>query len=214
MADPFSPLIQSLLSAIKSLISRSSQEDESQRESNHKQRFVARSSETSQNNVAKNSTALSSLDAEAIESEIRLTRKFSLADAIGKEGGSFLRSDSTIPRPLQAANIISHFIQTHAKEPAGAFSATLQTWSCNDIRFSRQLDTPLQALSEVIDSLLSEATTFYEFARQVAIAQGQLTGSRPYFQQPNQPPHPEADYTHDHIQAELKYLQQQLKTRP
>ena len=147
---------------------------------------------------------------ETIEAEIRATRSFSLAEAIGREGGSFLRSDSTIPRPLQAANVIANFIQTHADEPASAFSTTLQAWTTSDIRLSQQLDTPLNALSAVVDSLLSEPTTFYEFARQIAIAQGQLVGTRPYFQQPNQPPHPEADYTHATIRAELIRLRQQL----
>lgn len=150
------------------------------------------------------------LDAESIEAEIRATRKFSLADAIGKEGGSFLRSGSTIPRPLQAANVITHFIQTHTTEPTGAFSTTLQAWSCQDIRLSQQLDNPLNALASIIESLLGEPTSFYEFARQIAIAQSQLTGDRPYFQRPNQPPHPDADYTHDAIQSELRHLQQQL----
>ncbi|MFK8184677.1 MAG: hypothetical protein AB8B99_15005 [Phormidesmis sp.] len=169
--------------------------------------------EGSQNQDVRNETHQSEvlqLDAEAVEAEIRASRKFSLADAIGKEGGSFLRSGSTIPRPLQAANIITHFIQSHTSEPTGPFSTTLQLWSCQDIRLSRQLDKPLSALAEIIASLLDESTTFYEFARQIAIAHSNLTGDRPYFQAPNQPPHPDADYTHDAIRAELIRLQQQL----
>ena len=142
--------------------------------------------------------------------DIRATRKFSLADAIGKEAGSFLKSNAAIPRPIRAANILNHFIHTHTSESTGALSTTLQLWSRQDIRVSRQLDTPLNALDEIISSLLCEPTTFYEFARQVAIAHSQITGERPYFQSPNQPPNPKADYTYETIRTELKHLQKQL----
>ncbi|MEM6450262.1 MAG: hypothetical protein AAF703_08115 [Cyanobacteria bacterium P01_D01_bin.105] len=147
-----------------------------------------------------------------IEADIRATRKFSLADAIGKEGGGFLRSGSTIPRPLQATNVIDHFIQTHTREPTSALATTLQQWSHHDIRLSQRLDAPLSALAALVDALLTEPTTFYEFARQIAIAHGQLTGERPHFQQPNHPPHPDADYTHDSIRTELTHLQCQLQS--
>jgi len=151
-------------------------------------------------------------DANALEAEIRAARKFSLADAIGKEGGSFLKSSAAIPRPLRATNAINQFIQTCAAEPTGALSTTLQQWASQDIGLSRQLDTPLKALADILSGLLREPTTFCEFARQVAIAHAQLTGDRPYFQLRDQPPHPDADYTHDAIRAELKRLLQQLQS--
>lgn len=141
-----------------------------------------------------------------LQQEIRAQRKFSMAEAIGREGGSFMKGESTIPRPLRATTEINQFITAHLSDPASALSTTLQAWACDDIRVSRQLDTPLRALEQIMASLLAEPTTFCEFARQVAIAQSKLTGDRPYFQLPNQPPHPEASYTHATISAELKNL--------
>lgn len=146
-----------------------------------------------------------------LQKEIRATRKFSIAEAIGREGGRFMKGESTIPRPLRATTEISQFITHHLSDPTSAFATTLHTWVSGDLRVSRQLDTPLVAFAQVVESTLGEPTIFCEFARQVAIAQSQLTGDRPYFQQPDQPPHPEADYTHESIRAELLDLLQQLE---
>lgn len=153
----------------------------------------------------------SAQNADELQKEIRAQRKFSLAEAIGREGGSFMKGESTIPRPLRAIAQINQFIISHLANPTGALSTTLQNWASQDIRVSRQLDTPLIALAQIIESILAEPTTFYEFARQVAIAQSTLTGDRPYFQQPNSPPHPEADYAHHTIRTELATLLQALQ---
>lgn len=144
-----------------------------------------------------------------LQREIRAERKFSLAEAISREGGSFMKGESTIPRPLRATTEIKQFITTYL-EPAGAIATTLQTWASHDIRLSRQLDTPLVALSEVIASLLAEPTTLSEFARQVAIAHSQITGDRPQFHRPDQPPDPTAAHTHQSIRAALSTLHQQI----
>lgn len=153
-----------------------------------------------------------------IQKEIRDGRKFTLAEAIGRESGSFMKGDSSIPRPLRAATQINQFITKHSTDPAGALPTTLCTWANNDIRVSRQLDTPLVALAQIIESTLNEPTSFCELARQVAITHSQLTGDRPYFQSFGQPPHPEAEYTHDAISAELLRLKdiltQQLSQPP
>ncbi len=146
-----------------------------------------------------------------LQREIRAERKFSLAEAIGREGGSFMKGESAIPRPLRATNAIKQFITTHSDDPTGALATELYVWSIADIRVSRQLDTPLGALFEIVESLLSESTTFYEFARRIAIAQAKLTGDRPHFQKPNQLPLPEAEHTHDSIKQYLLDIAKQLE---
>ncbi|MEL6468272.1 MAG: hypothetical protein AAFQ74_00960 [Cyanobacteria bacterium J06623_4] len=148
-----------------------------------------------------------------LQAEIRSERPFSLAEAIGREGGSFLKGESAIPRPLRAIATINQFLSTYLTNPSDALATTLSTWASQDIRVSRQLDTPLTALSQILDSLLSEPATFCEFARQVAIAHSQLTGDRPHFQQPGKPPHPDAEHTHASIRQALSDLQHQLQTK-
>jgi len=123
-----------------------------------------------------------------------------------------MKGESIVPRPVRAANTIKQFLDSQLTDPSSAFATTLFTWTKADIRVSRQLDTPLVALSQVIESLLSEPTTFYEFARQVAIAHSHITGDRPYFQQPNKPSHPEATYTYKSIQAQLLGIAQSLRS--
>ncbi|MGC1527221.1 MAG: hypothetical protein WA783_14330 [Phormidesmis sp.] len=150
------------------------------------------------------------LQTDDLQTEIRLARKFSLAEAIGREGGSFMKGESAIPRPLRAATELNRFIATHLREPTGALATTLYTWSSHDIRVSRQLDTPLVALAQIIESLLTEPTIFLEFARQVAIAHSRLTGDRPYFQQPGQLAPPDAEHTHQSITQALTALLNQL----
>lgn len=144
-------------------------------------------------------TSINSFLSDELQTEIRAERKFSLAEAIGRESGSFMKGESAIPRPVRAANEIKQFIANHSSEPSGVLATELANWCIADIRLSRQLETPLTALSQVIESLLNESTSFYEFYRQVAIAQSKMTGERPYFQQPDQPPHPRAEHTHSSI---------------
>ena len=162
--------------------------------------------------------AVANSSSSAIQREIRQQRKFSLAEAIGREGGSFMKGESTIPRPLRAIAKINQFITTYLPDPTNALSTTLQAWARDDVRVSRQLDTPLVALAQIIDSVLSEPTTLCEFARQVAIAHSQLTGEnvvfpreiRPHAQRLNQPPL-EATYTYTAIKSELSTLLDRLR---
>ena len=142
----------------------------------------------------------------ALQKEILANRNFSLAEAIGREGGSFMKGESAVPRPVRANNAIKQFLDSQLIDTSSAFATTLFTWAKADIRVSRQLDTPLVALAQILESLLSEPTTFYEFYRQVAIAQATITGDRPHFQQPGEPPHPEADYSHKLIRTQLLEL--------
>ena len=149
---------------------------------------------------------------QALVSEIRSQRKFTIAEAIGRAGGNFMKGESAIPRPLRATAEINQFITTHLPNPGGPVSATLQSWTKEDIRVSRHLDTPLVALSLIIESLLSEPSTFQEFFRQIAIAQSQLTGDRPHFQPPNYLPHPDAAHSHESVKQQLENLLQKLNS--
>ncbi|MGC1310588.1 MAG: hypothetical protein WA885_25440 [Phormidesmis sp.] len=164
---------------------------------------------TTKNGAKQPSTGLSA----NLQTEIRAERKFSLAEAIGREGGSFMKGESTIPRPLRAVTEINQFITNHLSNPTSALSTTLQAWASSDIRVSRQLDTPLIALAQIIESIITQPSILYEFARQVAIAHSKLTGDRPCFQPPGQCPHPEATYSHESIQLELASLLQELQQK-
>ena len=139
----------------------------------------------------------------AIQREILSGRKFSLAEAIGREGGSFLKGDSPVPKQLQAIAEINRFIKQNLSDPPGALVAVLSTWVKTDIRVAAHLNSPLRALAEILDSLIDNQSLLYEFVRQVDFQWGQIYDERPYFQQPGQNPHPNDEYTHESVRLQL-----------
>src|SRR5262245_45236130 len=83
--------------------------------------------------------------------EILAGRKFSLAEAIGREGGAFLKGESPLPQLLRARAEINLFIDRNLTDPAGALKAVLQTLvAADDVYISRHLSSPLDALGEFL----------------------------------------------------------------
>jgi hypothetical protein len=143
----------------------------------------------------------------AIELEIRQGRKFSIADAIGKEGGSFMKGESPVPKLLQVKNELIGFVGYHLQDPAGALHAVLRDLiQSDDIVCSRNFETPLVGLIELLQPLLSQKVLLYEFVRQVDMRWGQIYGERPHFQRPGHPPHPDDEYTHESVHHQLNEL--------
>lgn len=137
-------------------------------------------------------------------------RQFELADAIAREGRTFLKGDDAIPRPMRAMAQVNQVITHGLHDPGSALKTALQAWVKHDLRISQHLDQPLVALEMILTDLTTRPQTFYEFARQVNVTWGQLTGDPPHFQRPGQPPHPDAEYSHDWIRAALEHLQTQV----
>ncbi len=141
-----------------------------------------------------------------LEREIRTGRTFSIADVIAQEGGSFLKGESPIPRPLQAEAEIRLFIDRHLPDSSGAMKATLRTWIRTEPHLSQNLDTPLLALRELLTTIVQQPSLLHEFVRQVDMHWGQLYNERPFFQKPGQPAHPDDEYTHASVHIALSEL--------
>ncbi|MGF1590788.1 MAG: hypothetical protein ACFCU7_16395 [Pleurocapsa sp.] len=139
-------------------------------------------------------------------------RPFSLAEAIGREGGSFLKGESTVPKLVQVITAINTFIDRHLQDPAAALQAILHQWVKGDPRVSQYKETPLVALAEILQSIINNPNLLYELVRQVDIKWGQMYGERPYFQQPGQAPHPNDEYTHESVRQDLLDLQHKLRS--
>jgi len=134
-------------------------------------------------------------------------RKFSLAEAIAREGGSFLKGESLIPRLLQAKAEINLFIDRNLTDSSGALKAVLQALvATDDAHIGRHLSSPLDALREFLEMLVRTPQVVYELVRQVDVKWGQLSGERPHFQQPGQAPDPEDTYTHESVRQQLVTL--------
>ncbi|ESA32545.1 hypothetical protein N836_24840 [Leptolyngbya sp. Heron Island J] len=146
-----------------------------------------------------------------LQRDIRAGRKFSLSEAIGREGGSFLKgSQAMVPRPLRALAVINGFIDRHLDDTNGALQPCLKRWIKTDVRVGKYLDEPLLALRSLMTDIVQQPQVLYEFARQVAVEWGQMNGERPYFQKPGAEPHPEVAYSHQRIQEILAALLEQL----
>ncbi len=147
----------------------------------------------------------------AIQMEILAGRKFSLAEAIGREGGDFLKGESPVPKLLQATTEINTFIATNLQDSSGALQAILQTWVTEDeAGVSQYLNSPLQALTQLLNKILNNSELLYELVKEVDFKWGQMYDERPYFQSPGQTPHPNDEYTHDSVEEKLRSLLNKL----
>ena len=139
----------------------------------------------------------------AIQREILSGRKFSLAEAIGREGGGFMKGESPVPKLAQAIAELQMFINQNLSDSSGALQAVLYVWVKTDSRVGQHLNSPLTALNQMLSSLLDNQNLLHEFVRQVDHKWGQIYDERPYFQQPGQPPHPEDEYTNESVRLQL-----------
>jgi hypothetical protein len=139
-----------------------------------------------------------------LQRDILSGRKFSLADVIGQQGGSFLKGESPVPPMMQAVTEINAFVASRLGDSSGALQAVLQDWVRNDQgKVSSNLNSPMLALRLIIEELLNNQELYYEFVRQVDFKWGQIYGERPYFQRPGQPAHPQDEYTHQSVKERL-----------
>ena len=146
-----------------------------------------------------------------LQQDILDSRPFSLAEAIGREGGTFLKGESTVPKLVQVTTAINTFIDRNLIDPDAALQAILHQWVKGDPRVSQYKETPLVALEEILQSIIANPHLLYELVRQVDIKWGQMYGERPYFQQPGQPAHPDDVYTHESVRQDLLNLQTKLR---
>lgn len=150
-----------------------------------------------------------------LQREIRLGRKFSLTEAIGREGGGFLKgSQAAIPRPLRAVAAIHHWLDQNLSDPNGALLTCLKEWTKNDVRIGQYLDAPLLALRLIVSDILTSPEILYEFSRQVAIEWGHINGERPRFQRPNTAAHGDVAYSHQDVRDLLTKLIAQFPPTP
>jgi hypothetical protein len=150
---------------------------------------------------------------EELQRDMLRGRKFTLADFIAQEGGDFLKGESPVPKLLQVTTEIKQFIAANLGDSSGALQAILQIVIDEEIdKVSQNFDSPLQALRSILEEILGNRSLLYELVHRVDMQWGQMYGERPFFQQPNQPPHPEDEYTHDSVREKLAKLLEKVIT--
>lgn len=141
-----------------------------------------------------------------LEQSIRRERKFSLGEAIGREGGSLLQDTAAIPRPLRAITAINVFLEQHLEDSGGALQPCIKRWIRADIRVSAHLDQPLEALRLILTDIVQQPHLLHELARQVAIEWGHICGERPRFQKIGAEPQADVAYCHADLRRCLEDL--------
>jgi hypothetical protein len=142
-----------------------------------------------------------------VEREARMGRRFSLADAVGREGGGFFRGASPVPRLQQVQVELSRFVSDYVRDASGALRAVLiRHIMTHDTIVAEHFGEPLAALEVILDRFLDNDARYYELVREVDAEWGRLMLERPYFQEPGEPAEEEDEYTHDSVRAELLSL--------
>lgn len=145
-------------------------------------------------------------DAE-FEREVRLQRKFTLGEAIAREGGSTFKGTQAVPAHKQAQTQISQFIRAHLRDASGALRRQLDVRVTENYSLvGEHLNAPLEALRSAVKNILGNDPTLFEFVRQVDQRYGQMFDVRPHFHKPGEDPHPDDEYTHDSVRAALTEL--------
>ena len=142
-----------------------------------------------------------------IEHEIGMQRKTSFGDALAREAGSIFKGAQAVPEHKQAQVQIGGFIREHLRDSSGALKSELEVMITeNHVLVGEHVDAPLQAIRVVVQSILGNDPSLFEFVRQVDQRYGQKYGVRPHFQAPGEDPHPDDPYTHDSVRAALRDL--------
>ena len=147
-----------------------------------------------------------------IQQELRLSRPFSLADVIGQEAGSFMKGESPVPKLMQLRGEALQGLKEHLTDRHGALQSVLQRWlAADETRLSRHLEAPINALKDLLESILASPETLYELVRQTDVTWGHLYDERPHFQRPGQAAHPDDEYTHESVRLALVDCLQRLR---
>lgn len=139
-----------------------------------------------------------------LQRDILNGKKFSLAELIGKEGGSFLKGESPVPRIIQLKTQIKLFISNNLKDLSGALQAVLNDKvDAEDDKISSHQEKPLLALQLMIEEIINNEHIYHQFVKKVDFKWGNMSGERPHFQLAGQPAHPDDEYTHESVKIQL-----------
>ncbi len=148
-----------------------------------------------------------------LERKIRSERKFSLAEAIGRLGGSgLLKGTSPITQKRQAELRIEQYLERHLTDSEGALEVVLlRQVRESDIFLKMNFSNPLAAIASFIVRILDSEARLQSFVRAVDAEWGRMYLERPHFQKEGlqkegQPPSEDDPYTFASVRKKLERL--------
>ena len=145
----------------------------------------------------------SAADAE-VEREIRLGRKFTASEAIGRMlGPGAMKGGSAVSRGQQAETEIGTWLRINLTDSTGALQALLHRRLKESALLLDNLDRPLVALADYCQQVLASDYHLKELVREADVEWGRRMEERPYFNSDDSPPNPDDPYTNDSVRTAL-----------
>jgi hypothetical protein len=145
------------------------------------------------------------------ESRIRRDRKFTLAEAVGREAAGSLSGASPVARAEQVLLEIDQILDSCLGDSAGSLARTILARLKHDLPLlGRHFDQPTGALKEFLTATLGSDSLLTSLVRDADIRWGREYGERPYFEDGEHPPHPDDPYTRKEVGALLEDLLENL----
>jgi hypothetical protein len=149
---------------------------------------------------------------EAIEQEIRLSRKYSAMDAVARMAGpGAMKGASPVSPVTQAETAIGSWCRSHVVDAGSALQSLLPRHLKGSELLLANLDQPLVALEVYCKRILDSDNLLQELVREVDVEWGQRMDERPYFQKKGAAPHPDDPYTVESVRAALSDVLDQLE---
>jgi hypothetical protein len=145
-----------------------------------------------------------------IEREARVSRKFTLVDAIGRSLGGLLKGTSPVTRKHQAEVAIESLLEHHLRDSERALSIVLLRQVSGSEELLASYDDAAEALKEFVEGLLVSEKRLGQFVNWVDAEWGRIYLERPHFDLEQQPPDPEDPYTVDGVRDRLVALLESL----
>lgn len=150
-------------------------------------------------------------DDAALEREIRSRRKFSIAEAIGREGADLMKGASPVTRKRQAEFAIEECLERHLDDADGALRVVLLRRTAeSEILLAPGYEDPLAALALVTERLLGSEARLRRLVDETDAEWGRLYSERPYFERGGGPPHHHDPYTLASVRQALSRLLAEL----
>jgi hypothetical protein len=148
-----------------------------------------------------------------IEREIRMGRKFTMEEAIGRMvGPGAMKGVSPIPLQQQAAIEIENWFREHM----AACGAELESVLLTNIKSSELLllhfQRPLFVIAAYCQQVLDSDYRLTELVREADVEWGQVYGEKPFFAKEGSPPNPNDPYTFESVRKTLHGILEQLNT--
>ena len=133
---------------------------------------------------------------ESTESLIRRDRKFTLAEAVGREAAGAMSGASPVALAEQVLLEVEQTLQSRLVDSAGSLTRTiLARLKIDPPLLARHFDRPVGALEEFLGATLGSDSLLKSLVRDTDARWGRDYGERPHFETEGNPPHPDDPYT-------------------